>query len=405
MKLMNREHRSWLVAVGAGRWQCHGIRSAQAAGLRVMALDGDPNAIGFAIADAHACVDIRDPEEVLKVVKQSGIGVGGAISFVSEVGLPAAAVLHESLQLPGPGIELTQRMLDKEIQRRIWDQAGCPIPKWRALSDPLAAQEALAAVGLPAIVKPVDSSGSRGVSHVRKSSELKAAVTRAFNVSRSGRIIIESLLPGSEYTVETFSHDGHTTVLAVTVKVKVPGSSTVAMELHTPDLPDRVLERISTTAIEALEALGYGDGPGHTEIMYADTGELGLVEAAGRGGGFLVFDALCPLVSGVDLATACALQAVGLDPQVQPCANRSVCLRFIPASPGIVSCLDGFNDAEALEGVTAGPLVEVGYESGIAECDADRLAYILVSAESPDQAITLADRAEAQLKIVVQNSQ
>ena len=41
----------WLVAVTAGRWQQNGIREAQAAGLKVLAIDADPNAEGFADAD------------------------------------------------------------------------------------------------------------------------------------------------------------------------------------------------------------------------------------------------------------------------------------------------------------------------------------------------------------------
>lgn len=398
---MNRESGPWLAAVTAGRWQFHGIRSAQRAGLRVLALDGDANADGFAIADAHICVDIRDPDEVLKAVKESGIELSGAISFVSEVGLLSAAALRDSLRLPGPCMELTRRIIDKEIQRRIWDEAGCPNPQWHVLSNPASAQETLTAIGLPAIIKPVDAAGSRGVSYIRDVRELNAAVTRAFAASQSGRILIEKVLPGDEYTVESFTHNGKTTVLAVTEKVKVPGSSTVSMELHTPDFPSIVVERIARTAVDALAALGYQDGPAHTEIMYAESGELGLVETAGRGGGFLVFDALCPLASGVDLATACALQAVGREPQVEPHPQSSVCLRFIPASPGIVTRLDGFEAAEALEGVMAGPLVKVGYECGDAQSDGDRLAFILTHAASPNAARVLADKAQNLLQIVV----
>ncbi len=94
--------------------------------------------------------------------------------------------------------------------------------------------------------------------------------SNALSGSQSQRAIVESVLPGREYTVETFA-DGETThVLAVTVKRKVANTGdTVANELATPDDPPDVLDAIGKTACQALEAVGYREGPGHVEIMYA----------------------------------------------------------------------------------------------------------------------------------------
>jgi cysteine synthase A len=118
---------------------------------------------------------------------------------------------------------------------------------------------------------------------------------------------------GTEFTVEVFCAHGRVNVLAITEKKKVPGTrGTVASELATPDRAPEVLERITSAVSSAFVALGYLEGPGHAEAILMADGSVWLVEVAGRGGGFMVFDKFVPLVTGVNIAQLTALQAVGM---------------------------------------------------------------------------------------------
>ncbi|MBF8271059.1 MAG: lactate dehydrogenase [Magnetococcales bacterium] len=399
---MKRDHDTWLVAVTAGRWQTHGIRSAQAAGLRVMALDGDASAPGLAIADAFAVVDIRSPDAVEKALRDSGIQPGGAIAFVSEAGMASAGHLREIWDLPGPKRVLTERLLNKYQQRSIWDAAGLPNPQWIMAENLDQVLNALKSIGLPAIIKPVDSAGSRGVSRVDDLAMIPHAVEKALSFSPSGKILVESLMVGTEYAVDTFFHKSQAWILSVTGKVKVPGSGgTVAMELASPDLDPAVVDAIGKTAVDALLALGYEEGPGHTEIILCEGNRPGLVETAGRGGGFMVFDKMVPLASGYDLATACALQAVGREPPQVHFKRQAVVLRFFPTVPGVVRRLDGFDAASRLPGVEAAPFMEIGKVVSKADSDGDRLGYILAGAETLKVVRDLADRAEAMIHVEI----
>ncbi|MBF0603465.1 MAG: ATP-grasp domain-containing protein [Nitrospirae bacterium] len=399
---MNKDRETWLVAVTAGKWQEHGIRSAQAAGLRIMALDGDPAAPGLKNVDYSAVVDVRSPEAVEKVVRDSGIQPSGAISFASEAGMASAGHLREVWNLPGPKTELTGRLLNKHLQRRIWEDAGLPNPRWVMVRDLDQAVNALELLGFPSIIKPVDSAGSRGVTRVDDMSIVPDAVERALANSLSQKILVESLMIGTEYAVDTFFHKGEAWVLSVTGKVKVPGSGgTVAMELASPALAPSVVDVIGQTAVRSLLALGYEDGPGHTEIILQDGNRPGLVETAGRGGGFMVFDRMVPLASGYDLAKACALQAVGREPPKMHLDRRAVVLRFFPTTPGVVRRLDGFEDASRLPGVEAAPFMDIGKVVSKADSDGDRLGYILSCADSPKNAQDLANRAEAMIHVEI----
>lgn len=393
----------WLVSVCAGRWQRDGILRARRAGLKVIALDGDPAAPGLAEADRRITVDIRDPQAVVAAVESSGIRPSGAIAFVAEAGMLAAAALRERFDLPGPGVSLTRSLTNKAEQRKAWLAAGVPGPRWELARTAAEAKASLARIGLPAIVKPVDSAGSRGVTKIESLDQFAAAALNAFAASRSGLILIESYMNGEEFTVETFASGGKTTVLAVTEKIKVPGTGgTVAMELATPDRPKSEVDAVSDAAVLALKALDYTDGPGHTEVILGPQGP-GLVESAGRGGGFMVFEGLIPRASGFDAATACALQAVGLVPPVPTNGpRRAVVLRFFPSRRGVVRAVEGLDQANALPGVEAGAFVAVGDRVGQARSDGDRLGYILSSADEPKAARELADRAQARVRFVLE---
>ena len=395
-----KKSEKWLVAVTAGRWQIHGIQEAKAAGLRVIAVDADPNAEGFLYADVKLSMDLSDHANVIEALRGLNKNICGAVSFCSEAGMSLAGKIRETFDLPGPRSELCRRLLEKSEQRRIWSESGIPGPCWKVFRTAYAALAALESFGFPLVVKPTDSSGSRGVTKLESGrDDLEDAIARAFQFSNSGEIIIESYMDGTEFTVETFGTNGKIYLLAVTEKKKVPNTrGTVANELATPNRSADVMELIGQTVISSLNALGYVEGPGHSEVILLKDGSLGLVEVAGRGGGFMVFDKLVPAASGVNIARCTALQAVGLEVGPIEVMPDAVVLRFFPSLPGRLKSIEGFDLANHVAGVEAGCFVKVGDVFSEAIADGDRLGYLLSRAETPQRAREQADEAERQVR-------
>lgn len=395
-----KKSEKWLVAVTAGRWQTHGIQEAKAAGLRVIAVDADPNAEGFLHAELNLCMDLSDHANVIEALIGLNKNICGAVSFCSEAGMSLAGKIRETFDLPGPRAELCRRLLEKSEQRRIWSESGIPGPSWKVFRTPCEALAAVESFGFPLVLKPTDSSGSRGVSKLEsRRDDLDEAIARAFEFASSGEIIMESYMDGNEFTVETFGTNGNIYVLGVTEKKKVPNTrGTVANELATPNRPAGVIELIGQTVVSALNALGYLEGPGHTEVILQQDGSVGLVEAAGRGGGFMVFDKLVPTVSGVNIARCTALQAVGLGVGPIEVTQGAAVLRFFPSCPGRLKSIVGFDQANQLAGVEAGTFVKVGDVFSAAVADGDRLGYLLSRAETPQAAKELADEAEQKIR-------
>jgi len=391
-----KEDEQWLVAVTAGRWQRHGIKEARSAGLKILAIDTDPDAEGFLDADEALAIDFSDHVKVIQELKNFNRNICGAVSFCSEAGMMLAANIREAFNLPGPRAELCHRLIDKAVQRAVWQERGLPCPEWKVFKDKNQALKGLLDFDFPVIIKPTDSSGSRGVTKIESLAEdLNGAVEKAFEFSRSGEVIIEKFMDGTEFTVETFGVHGTIYVLAITEKKKVEGTKgTVASELATAESNNHVLSNISSTVVKAFEALGYIEGPGHAEVILGSDGTVGLVEVAGRGGGFMVFDRFVPIVSGTNIARLTALQAVGRPVDKPTTLNKAAVLRFFPSRSGIVRRISGFEEADQIVGVEAGPFVKVGDHVNRASADGDRLGYILSQASAVPQALELADQAE-----------
>jgi len=386
----------WLVAVTAGQWQRHSIQKARSIGLKVVAIDADPNAEGFIDADYSLNLPLDEVERVLDALEDMKVNLRGAVSFVSEVGVPLAAAIRDHFDLPGPRPVVCERLVNKYLQRRIWQQHGVPGPRVQLVETPESAIEAIHSFGFPLIIKPADSSGSRGVTKIETlDADVLDAVKRAFQFSRSSKVLLESYMDGVEFTVETFSLCGKHHVLAVTEKKKVDGTNgTVARELATSQRPPQILNRIAKAAVDAYTALGYEDGPGHAEVILMQDESVGLVEVAGRGGGFLVFDRFVPAVSGIDIARLTAMQAVGLDVGLIEPKVLAAVLRFFPSRPGRLVAIRGIEEANALEGVEAGRIARLGDTFSLAAADGDRLGWILSRANTPAIAQERADLAE-----------
>jgi hypothetical protein len=392
----------WLIFVCAGKFQKNGIIVAQALGLNVLAIDGDRNAPGLKYANKSIVVDIKQPKLVLKAVIDLKIKPSGAITLASEVGMSAVGLLRDYFKLPGAGLELTKKLTNKVTQRRIWDQYGLPNPIWELATSENAANISSENRDFPLIIKPADSSGSRGVSYVNNLDEWRVAIQDAFINSQSGEILIESVLPGDEYTVETFSEGGITSILTITKKKKISSTKgTVAYELFVPILDNFARQQIEDTVISALNALSYTNGPGHTEIMYDAVHGVGLIETAGRGPGHLMFEKFIPMASGYDVLKNSIFQSIGK--HTEPCSslNRYVLMRYFPSKSGCIKHISGFDEANKIKGIEAAAFVSIGDYVDDEKNDGARMGYILAHSNNQHSTKALADYAETLINFEV----
>ena len=87
--------------VGAGRHQRRAILQAREQGIRVVAVDRNPDALGLQVADVAEAVDFTDVDAVTEVARRHA--VDGALTVSADRAVPVVAAVTERLGLPSIG--------------------------------------------------------------------------------------------------------------------------------------------------------------------------------------------------------------------------------------------------------------------------------------------------------------
>ena len=172
-----------------------------------------------------------------------------------------------------------------------------PIPKFFKVSNVKEYQNAVKKFNMPFIVKPVDSSGSRGIFEVidiNNNQLIKQAYEYCRPFSRNGDVIVEEYMKGPEVSVETLSINGECHVIQITDKLTTGAPHFVEMAHSQPTRhSQKIIEQISKIAKAANKAIGIENGPSHTEIIVTTEGPK-VVELGARLGGDNITTHLVP---------------------------------------------------------------------------------------------------------------
>ena len=335
--------------LGGGQWQLPTIQLAKSLGHRVLITDMYTERPGYALADAHEVVDITDREATLRAAERHRID--GILCDTTDVGVPTMAYVAERLGLPGIGLETALNFTNKYRMREITSKAGLPNPPFHLVHTLDAARTAASDIGFPCVVKPIDNQSSRGVHVVRTPEALEEAFVDAKSFARSG-VLVEGFLDGTEVTVESFCVDGEATAVGISDKDHFAHRPEVANRLTYPAaFPPSILARIREVNAGVVRALGLRTGVTHAEYMVVGE-EVYLLEIAARGAGSRVYSHIVPYLAGTPV-TQNYLEFVltGSASFSMAPGERAANLGFFCFPAGLVSAIEGFEEASRLPGV------------------------------------------------------
>ncbi|HRZ42985.1 MAG TPA: ATP-grasp domain-containing protein [Bacteroidales bacterium] len=297
------------------------IRLAQAEGYAVIATDRNPEAPGLKTADHPFCMDASELPATWKLARE---WKPCAITTRTELLLPVVASVCHELQLPGPDKTCAELSVDKYRFRETMQRAGIRTPRFASPENEAALLETLASIGLPAIIKPVDFSGSTGVSLIRTSEDAVPAFLRARNASPAGWVILEEFVNGKEISVETWSQHGKIHFVAFTDK-QVSGNGHFVELRHTiPSALSLTEQRLVMGEVEKMAAaMNLNDTIAHTEVILSENGPV-IVETGARPGGDHIAFRLVPLATGIDMYRIMFQLAAGIEvPSHTPTAKAA----------------------------------------------------------------------------------
>lgn len=302
----------------------------------------------------------------------------------SEIGQVISGHLNTALGLPGNGLEVTRTLHNKLALRELLNDKGLgPVPAARRTTR----DELRAFVGEHggAVVKPLMGSGSLGVRKVRSVGEV-AGVWEWIDAYGAGDFMVEALLTGEELSVETFSHAGRHTVVAVTGKDTKDGVIEQGHVVPAP-LGERDTAAVGEFTCAVLDAVGLVDGVAHTEIMLTAAGPR-VIESHSRAGGDRI-SRLVELATGIDLEALPFRMAA--DPGFTvpvPRLRGGAAVQFLDVAPGRVTEVSGADAARAADGVVELSVrAEVGDVVRPVQWSDDRPGYVLVQAPTGAEAV------------------
>lgn len=177
------------------------IEKAKAMGLYTIVTDYDPNAFAKKYADQAENVNAIDADALVELAKREK--VDGVVVGVAEALLPTYCKVCERLGMPAYSTtEAFGIMTRKDLFKDKCREYGVPTIREYSADEP-------DSIVYPVIVKPVDGCSSKGITVCYGSSELRPAIERALEFSRSGKYIIEEYMKGDEVISYYVMQDGN----------------------------------------------------------------------------------------------------------------------------------------------------------------------------------------------------
>ena len=199
-----------ILLLGGSAQQVIAIETAKRLGYYTVLCDYLPDNPGQYAADKFYLVSTTDKDAVLKVAQDEQIN--GILAYASDPAAPTAAYVAEKMGLPGNPYESVEILCNKDKFRRFLGENGFCTPKAKGYVDLLEAESDIRneVFKFPIIVKPVDSSGSKGVSRIDTNDKVRNKLEYAMSFSRGKRIIVEEFVEKYGYQIagDALSVDG-----------------------------------------------------------------------------------------------------------------------------------------------------------------------------------------------------
>lgn len=315
-----------IAIIGASYLQEPLIQKAKRKGLETHVFAWECGDVGEKSADFFYPISIVEKDLILK--KCLEIGIDGICTIASDLAVITVNYVAEKMGLIGNPMSCVEVSTNKYNMRRCFEKNGDPSPK----SIRVKSYEDIKGVELtyPIIVKPVDRSGSRGITKLESPEGLKEAIDRAIEQGFEKCALIEEFATGQEYSVEYISWEGKHEFLALTHKYTTGAPHFIETgHLEPAPVDFGTLAQVKDIVSHALTSLGIRYGASHSELKISKNGEIKLIEIGGRMGGDFIGSHLVELSTGFDFVGAVIDIAMGIKPEIKRNETRYAGVRFI----------------------------------------------------------------------------
>lgn len=304
-----------ILLLGGSTQQIPAIEYAKKQGYYTILCDYLPDNPGQHYADRFYCVSTTDKEAILEVAQKEG--VDGVVAYASDPAAPTAAYVAEEMGLPTNPYKSVELLTNKDKFRSFLAKHNFNTPKAKGYSSIEQATKEIEEFKLPVIVKPVDSSGSKGVSKLTDATDIKSQIEYALSFSRVKRIIIEEFVEKFGYQVagDGFSINGELVFRCFAndhfnangLNPFVPISASFPY-----NMPKRIHDKIQAEIQRLFDLLNMKTGAYNFDIRVDEDENVYLMEIGPRNGGNFI-PQVTRYATGVDMIDYTIRAAMGKD--------------------------------------------------------------------------------------------
>ena len=312
-----------ILFLGAAATQIPPIQYALEQGHYVITCDFLPENPGHKLAHEWHNVSTTDNNAVLELAKE--LNIDGIVAYASDPSAPTAAFVGNALNLPSNPYNSVLILARKDLFRAFLKQHKFNLPLSESFSDRELARAWLSKITLPVYIKPVDSSGSKGVTKLEDANYFDAAFDHALVYSRVKKVVVEEQIVkgGNQIAGDGFVVNGQLVFRCWAdehfdklCNGLVPIGQTFPTS-HRHDL----LEIAHKETQRLLTLLNMKNGALNFDFVFTEKGEFYFLELGPRNGGCLIPE-IIRYATKVDLIKYTVDSALGLpcdEIVMQPC--------------------------------------------------------------------------------------
>lgn len=301
-----------IMMLGGNFFQMTAIKRAKELGYHVISVDYLPENPGHQYSDEYYNVSTLDKSGILELAQK--LRIDGILSYASDVSAPTAAYVAEKLGLPTNPYNSVMILTQKHLFRKFMRENHFLMPEGLMFSEREYARKYFNSQELPIIIKPIDSSGSKGVVKITERKAFDEAFDTAMAYSISKNIIIERFIQKSGYQIDGdgFIKDGEIVFWGV-----MDQHNNIIRNPHAPiglSYPSIQENKYKDEAYKIVQAifmkLNMKFGAFNFEYIIGEDGDIYILEIGPRNGGNFIPDTI-KFATGIDTIEASIKACVG----------------------------------------------------------------------------------------------
>jgi len=291
MTLTNKKN---ILIFGGGILQQSIIQKCKDDGIITIVIDPSPNAICKNVADFYEVIDGEDFKGTCNVVEKYNIS--GILTAATDKPLIMMAKIAKKYDLPFFSVKTAELTTDKFQMKEVFRLNGVPHAEGKLI------ERISEDLIFPAILKPRDNSGSRGVILCKTKDEAEKLISEVFTSTKLSTVLYEEYIDGAEFSVEAVHTKDQTFVIQYTEKITTKFPYNVELGHIVPaELSEETKGKINQIIEKIANSFQYKNCVSHTELKIKEDGEICIIETSPRLGGDYITSDLVPLSTSVDI--------------------------------------------------------------------------------------------------------